>query len=237
MATAPGSLPSDTAITNDTSAQPAGQKSKTWLSLFSVLSKSPSSTKSLSDQQPQTIAEVEDIVAANTPVFFFHNQEQCVLCSLMKDLLYCICIFNSILSGHQETLSRSNCLSLRPMLLHTCRPPRSVVLRRYFPCTVDWFLERCRLVRVATGWKRRVLEVMVDFGMLDSKTLAREQESFSSRKRKKPRQFLQLELEPSARQGQPGDVNKVGSSCLFICFRSNHLICRANVYASCLVMS
>lgn len=59
------------------------------------------------------------------------------------------------------------------------------------------------------GWKRRVLEVMVDFGMLDAKTLAEEQQGFSGRKATRPRQFLQLELEPSARHGQPGDVNKV----------------------------
>lgn len=80
---------------------------------------------------------------------------------------------------------------------------------RYFPCTVEWFLERCRLNRVAMGWKRRVLEVMVDYGMLDSRTLAKQQQSFAERKARRPRQFLQLELEPSARKGQPIDLNKV----------------------------
>lgn len=59
------------------------------------------------------------------------------------------------------------------------------------------------------GWKRRVLEVMVDFGMLDGETLAKQQQALSERKAKRPRQFLQLELKPSARQGQPGNVNAV----------------------------
>ena len=59
------------------------------------------------------------------------------------------------------------------------------------------------------GWKRRVLEVMVDYGKLDGKTLAEQQESFSGRKSKRPRQFLQLQLEPSARKGQPVELNKV----------------------------
>lgn len=59
------------------------------------------------------------------------------------------------------------------------------------------------------GWKRRVLEVMVDYGKLDGKALAEQQASFAGRKNKRPRQFLQLQLEPSARKGQPIELNKV----------------------------
>ena len=59
------------------------------------------------------------------------------------------------------------------------------------------------------GWKRKVLEILVDYGRLDSKSIAEQQHSFDERKAKRPRQFLQLQLEPSARKGQPVDLNKV----------------------------
>ena len=51
---------------------------KTWLSVFNVREKNSTGLGMGSDSQPQTIAEVADIVAANTPVFFFHNEEQYV---------------------------------------------------------------------------------------------------------------------------------------------------------------
>ena len=50
-----------------------------------------------------------------------------------------------------------------------------VCLCRYFPSTVEWFLERCRLVRVAKGWQRRVLQTEVDYGELNGERLASEQ--------------------------------------------------------------
>ena len=49
---------------------------KTWLSVFNVREKGSTGLGMATDSQPQTIAEVADIVAANTPVFFFHNEEQ-----------------------------------------------------------------------------------------------------------------------------------------------------------------
>lgn len=106
--------------------------------------------------EPQTISDVADIVAANVPVFCFHDQE------------------------------------------------------RYFPCTVEWFLERSRLVKVAKGWRRTVLETLVDFGLLNGEELARQQAEFNSLDaKKKRRQFLQLQLKPSARGGQPGNLNEI----------------------------
>lgn len=89
---------------------------------------------------------------------------------------------------------------------------RAIASYRYFPCTVEWFLERSRLVRVAKGWKRKVLEVLVDYGMLDGSSLAQEQQQFNKDKKSRRRQFLQLELEPCAREGQPvEDLNKVST--------------------------
>ncbi len=38
--------------------------------------------------------------------------------------------------------------------------------RRYFPCTVDWFLARCEVVEVRRGWRRRVLRVLERAGAL-----------------------------------------------------------------------
>ena len=60
----------------DSPAKSASKGRKTWLSVFKVLPKRSSTVSSPASNQPQTIAEVTDIVAANTPVFFFHNQEQ-----------------------------------------------------------------------------------------------------------------------------------------------------------------
>ena len=36
----------------------------------------PVATTAAVQEQPQTIADMQDIVAANAPVFFFHNQER-----------------------------------------------------------------------------------------------------------------------------------------------------------------
>lgn len=90
---------------------------------------------------------------------------------------------------------------------------------RFFPCTVEYFLERSQLLRVAKGWRRRVLEVLVDFGMLDGETLARQQAEFNcqtSRQDKGPGQFLQLKLDPAGRIGQPENVNKVMSDSFLL---------------------
>ena len=88
-------------------------------------------------------------------------------------------------------------------------------MHRYFPCTVEWFLERSRLVRVARGWRRRVLETLVDFGLLDALKLAEQQREFSAeQQQRRRRQFLQLELDPASRGGQPGPLDKVACQML-----------------------
>ena len=76
---------------------------------------------------------------------------------------------------------------------------------------MEWFLERSRLVRVARGWRRRVLETLVDFGLLDALKLAEQQQDFSAaqQQQRRRRQFLQLELDPASRAGQPHPLDKV----------------------------
>lgn len=64
---------------------------------------------------------------------------------------------------------------------------------------------------MAKGWKRRVLKVLVDYGMLNGERLAEEQQNFDKENRGNPskRQFLQLKLNSAARRGQPENVNQV----------------------------
>jgi hypothetical protein len=47
-----------------------------WLRFLNMSSKRGVTAAVATQEQPQTIAEMADIVAANTPVFFFHNQEK-----------------------------------------------------------------------------------------------------------------------------------------------------------------
>lgn len=97
---------------------------------------------------------------------------------------------------------------------------------RYFPCTVEWFLERARLVRVAKGWRRRVLQVLVDFGWLDGEELAAQQIRFNEGNPvDRRRQFLQLQLQPSAREGEPRPLSKV--SCHAVVQSLNVLLLKA----------
>ena len=189
---------------------------KTWLSLFNVREKSPPGLAVAIKGQPQTIAEVADIVAANTPVFFFHNEEQYASCLHPRPARRDGC--KIMIRSHKHHLHELMAFQQPVIYLLVLAPKRQTgrccfkqrcIACRYFPCTVEWFLERCRLNRVAMGWKRRVLETMVEYGMLDSKSLAEQQHSFDGRKAKRPRQFLQLQLEPSARRGQPVELNKV----------------------------
>ena len=78
---------SEAALTEENVRAPK-EGPKTWLSLFKVQGKSPPGPAVASRGQPETIAEVADIVAANTPVFFFHNEEKYGSCLLTGSARY-----------------------------------------------------------------------------------------------------------------------------------------------------
>jgi hypothetical protein len=87
--------------------------------------------------------------------------------------------------------------------------------RRYFPCTVQWFLERCELQLIRKGWRRRVLQVVQQAGSLNGETLARAQEWFAAQGWK--RRFLMLRLvDPAHRAGQPDKLNQVRQGKTFL---------------------
>lgn len=71
-------------------------------------------------------------------------------------------------------------------------------------------MERSRLVRVARGWRRRVLEILADFGGLDAPAMESHQAEFEALpERQQRRQLLMLQLHPSARRGQPEILDQV----------------------------
>jgi hypothetical protein len=79
---------------------------------------------------------------------------------------------------------------------------------RYFPCTVQWFLERSELLLIRKGWRRRVLQIIERVGSLDSSALRRAQEWFEAQGWK--RRFMMLRLvDPAHRAGQPDKLNQV----------------------------
>ncbi len=54
-------------------------------------------------------------------------------------------------------LSQTKAASVgKPFHELTCTMLRQACLCRYFPCTVQWFLERCELQVIRKGWRRRV---------------------------------------------------------------------------------
>ena len=80
--------------------------------------------------------------------------------------------------------------------------------RRYFPCTVQWFLERCELQLIRKGWRRRVLRVIDRVGEVNGGSLKRAQAWFGAQPFK--RSFMMLRLvDPSHRVGQPDRLNQV----------------------------
>ncbi|CAL5225933.1 g8728 [Coccomyxa viridis] len=104
---------------------------------------------------PGTVEELEEVIANNCPVFYFHPAE------------------------------------------------------KYFPCTVQWFLERCELQVIRKGWRRRVLEVVEAVGKLDGERLKRAQEWFEGQKGQR-KKFLMLRLpNPRDRAGQPEQLNQI----------------------------
>ncbi|KAK9857191.1 hypothetical protein WJX84_004091 [Apatococcus fuscideae] len=103
--------------------------------------------------QPHTVEDMEKVIAANLPIFYFHPDE------------------------------------------------------RFYPCTVEWFLERCNLSIVRKGFGRKVQEVLQSYGGLTPERLRDAQKLWNSRgRRAKRRTFLQLFLDPDARAGQPVDM-------------------------------
>ena len=86
----------------------------------------------------------------------------------------------------------------------------AVGVSRYFPCTVEWFLERCQLALIRRGWRRQLLALLAKQGTLTGGTLEEAQHAFDKRMpRERRRQFMLLQLDPTARDGQPGPVNQV----------------------------
>ncbi|KAK9902691.1 hypothetical protein WJX75_002901 [Coccomyxa subellipsoidea] len=109
---------------------------------------------STSGRLPQTVQELQDIIASNCPVFYFHPEE------------------------------------------------------RYFPCTVQWFLERSELQLIRKGWRRRVLRVIEQVGTLNGESLTRAEAWFGAHPFK--RSFMMLRLvDPRHRSGQPDQLNQV----------------------------
>jgi hypothetical protein len=88
--------------------------------------------------------------------------------------------------------------------MHACR--------RYFPCTVPWFLARCELQVVRRGWRRRVQQVLKHAGSLDGAALRAAQAWFASPERKqrwRRQHFMLLRLvDPRHRVGQPDRLNQ-----------------------------
>ncbi|DBB18049.1 TPA: hypothetical protein ACH3X3_003041 [Trebouxia sp. C0006] len=79
---------------------------------------------------------------------------------------------------------------------------------RYFPCTVEWFLQRCELQLIRKGWKRSLLRVLCRQGELDGNALKAAQGQFNEEPDKK-RKLMQLSLCPHARAGQADAINQV----------------------------
>ncbi|CAL8466419.1 g5955 [Coccomyxa elongata] len=109
---------------------------------------------STSGRLPQTVQDLQNVIASNCPVFYLHPEE------------------------------------------------------RYFPCTVQWFLERCELQLIRKGWRRRVLRVIERVGEVDGESLKRAQAWFGAQPFK--RSFMMLRLvDPAHRAGQPDRLNQV----------------------------
>lgn len=68
-------LPQTSTPPSTPKAAEAGGK-PAWLRFLNMSSKRGVTAAVATQEQPQTIAEMADIVAANAPVFFFHNQEK-----------------------------------------------------------------------------------------------------------------------------------------------------------------
>ena len=78
---------------------------------------------------------------------------------------------------------------------------------RYFPCTVQWFLERSELQLIRKGWRRRVLRVIEQVGNLNGESLTRAEAWFGAHPFK--RSFMMLRLvDPRHRSGQPDQLNQ-----------------------------
>lgn len=82
--------------------------------------------------------------------------------------------------------------------------------RRYFPCTVQWFLERSELQLIRKGWRRRVLQLIERVGSLDGERLQRAQAWFAGQPGKTvKRAFMMLRLvDPQHRAGQRDRLNQ-----------------------------
>ena len=87
---------------------------------------------------------------------------------------------------------------------------KPVFQRRYFPCTVQWFLERCELQLVRKGWRRRVQRVLRALGAVDGNALGEAQAWFAEQKERLRRHhFMLLRLvDPAHRVGQPDRLNQ-----------------------------
>ena len=88
---------------------------------------------------------------------------------------------------------------------------------RYFPCTVQWFLERSELQLVRKGWRRRVQRVLQALGSVDGDALRKAEAWFTEQKERLRRHhFMLLRLvDPVHRVGQPDRLNqaRVQTSC------------------------
>jgi hypothetical protein len=74
---------------------------------------------------------------------------------------------------------------------------------RFFPCTVEWFLQHARLAVMKNFMlRRRVDKVVVPYGKLDAQSLREAYEA-------DPKQRLQIQLRRNARPGQPEVLNDI----------------------------
>ena len=102
-------------------------------------------------------------------------------------------------------------------------------MRRYFPCTVDWFLARCEVLEVRRGWRRRVLRVLEHAGALTGAALqVRAAESWTWRVRVCGSQGHSKEnltrpgVERCGVSGGAHDVSAVGSKRVLQCSAGRH---------------
>ena len=157
---------------------------------------------------PRTVQDLEGVIAANCPVFYFHPEERCFLsrapCMLRADAaLLCLCM-----GAHSGGIHMRMEAEREGWLL------KQNHARRYFPCTVQWFLERCELQIIRRGWRRRVIKVVERAGGLTGASLRAAQAWFGGDSDKRwRRHLLMLRLvDPAHRVGQPGKLNQARRS-------------------------